>query len=155
MCKERRRTRDLLLEYDTAIMPARPRAAGLAMVYPWENTSLNILSKQIYEIAAKNGYLESEEEFWKHFSEGAGVVVGTIDTFDVPGKENQLYLDKETEILYYFKVAGPEIATEIAEQVGVVVVGTEDSKTYLYIPIHALPIESLILDRDSSTITID
>jgi len=37
MCKERRRTRDRLLEYD---MLARPHTAGLAMVYPWENNLL-------------------------------------------------------------------------------------------------------------------
>jgi len=40
MCKERWRTRDRLLEYDISIMPARPRTAGLAMVYPWENNLL-------------------------------------------------------------------------------------------------------------------
>ena len=35
----RRSTRDLLLEYDSVIMPPRPRAAGLAMVYPWLNSN--------------------------------------------------------------------------------------------------------------------
>jgi hypothetical protein len=35
----RTRTRDLLLEYDIRIMPPRPRAAGLAMVYPWLNSN--------------------------------------------------------------------------------------------------------------------
>jgi hypothetical protein len=35
----RERTRDLLLEYDLRIMPPRPRAAGLAMVYPWLNSN--------------------------------------------------------------------------------------------------------------------
>jgi len=49
--RERYRTRDLLLEYDTAIMPARPRTAGLAMVYPWENLTLSTLKAQIIEIA--------------------------------------------------------------------------------------------------------
>ena len=34
----RARTRDLLLEYDIHIMPPRPRAAGLAMIYPWLNS---------------------------------------------------------------------------------------------------------------------
>ena len=71
-CRERHRTRDLLLEYDLNIMPPHPRAGGisivypwgssaydnvidmsiptrphtatLSMIYPWENTSLNILS---------------------------------------------------------------------------------------------------------------
>lgn len=31
----RERTRDLLLEYDVHIMPPRPRAAGLGMIYTW------------------------------------------------------------------------------------------------------------------------
>ena len=35
----RERTRDLLLEYDIRIMPPHPRAAGLAMVYPWLNSN--------------------------------------------------------------------------------------------------------------------
>jgi len=82
--RERQRTRDLLLEYDRAIMPPRPRAAGLGSVYtwlnanevtqnegdmppapsttefnsvyPWENTGLIILSNQLYTLAAKSGY---------------------------------------------------------------------------------------------------
>ena len=37
---ERYRTRDLLLEYDKAIMPPRPRAAGLSNVYSWGSTIL-------------------------------------------------------------------------------------------------------------------
>ena len=38
---ERRRTRDLLLEYDKAIMPPRPRVAGLSNVYSWGSTVLS------------------------------------------------------------------------------------------------------------------
>ena len=36
----RERTRDLLLEYDIAIMPPRPRAAGLSMIYTWLNSNV-------------------------------------------------------------------------------------------------------------------
>jgi hypothetical protein len=32
---ERYRTRDLLLEYNTNIMPPHPRAGGISVVYPW------------------------------------------------------------------------------------------------------------------------
>ena len=39
MNSQRRATRDLLLEYDSVIMPPRPRAAGLAMIYPWLNSN--------------------------------------------------------------------------------------------------------------------
>ena len=90
----RERTRDLLLEYDIRIMPPRPRAAGLAMIYPWLNSNqeaggwttipipdtaefsvvypwetlgLNILGDQIYMIAANSGYHGTREEFHHYF----------------------------------------------------------------------------------------
>lgn len=91
----RQRTRDLLLEYDVRIVPPRPRAAGLAMVYPWlnsniENTGwvnippipdtaefqvvypwesigLSILGDQIYLLAANSGYTGTREEFHHYF----------------------------------------------------------------------------------------
>lgn len=90
----RQRTRDLLLEYDLRIMPPRPRAAGLAMVYPWlnsnyeqgswivppipdteefkvvypwESVGLNILGDQIYLLAANSGYHGTREEFHHYF----------------------------------------------------------------------------------------
>lgn len=90
----RERTRDLLLEYDTHIVPPHPRTAGLAMVfpwlnsnveeqgwitppipdttefqtvYPWENIGLSILSDQIYLLASQSGYHGTREEFHRHF----------------------------------------------------------------------------------------
>ena len=90
----RERTRDLLLEYDMRIMPPRPRAAGLAMiypwlnsnytdegwvtlpipqteefstVYPWESIGLNILGDQIYLLAARSGYTGTREDFHHYF----------------------------------------------------------------------------------------
>lgn len=90
----RARTRDLLLEYDVHIMPPRPRAAGLAMVYPWLNSNtantgwatlpipqteefqviypwesigLSILSDQIYVLASNSGYHGTREEFHHYF----------------------------------------------------------------------------------------
>ena len=91
----RERTRDLLLEYDRHIMPPRPRAAGLGLiytwlnsntpntdiiytvpipettefsvVYPWESIGLNILGDQIYILAAESGYTGTREEFHKYF----------------------------------------------------------------------------------------
>lgn len=91
----RQRTRDLLLEYDVHIVPPRPRAAGLAMVYPWLNSNyedggwanippipdtpefqvvypwesigLSILGDQIYMLAAQSGYHGTREEFHHYF----------------------------------------------------------------------------------------
>lgn len=91
----RERTRDLLLEYDLRIMPPRPRAAGLAMVYPWlnsnyedggwinippipdtaefqvvypwESVGLSILGDQIYMLASQSGYSGTREEFHHYF----------------------------------------------------------------------------------------
>ena len=91
----RERTRDLLLEYDISIIPPRPRAAGLAMVYPWLNSNyeeggwanippipntpefqivypwesigLSILGDQIYLLAAQSGYNGTREEFHRYF----------------------------------------------------------------------------------------
>ena len=91
----RERTRDLLLEYDRFIMPPRPRAAGLGLiytwlesntpstdiiynvpipntaefsvVYPWESIGLNLLGDQIYILASRSGYTGTREEFHKYF----------------------------------------------------------------------------------------
>ena len=91
----RERTRDLLLEYDIAIMPPRPRAAGLSMiytwlnsnvpdsnpiysvpipetaefsiVYPWESVGLSILSDQIFILASNSGYTGTREDFHHYF----------------------------------------------------------------------------------------
>lgn len=91
----RERTRDLLLEYDRMIMPPRPRAAGLGLiytwlesntpstdviynvpipqtsefsvVYPWESIGLSLLGDQIYILAARSGYTGTREEFHHYF----------------------------------------------------------------------------------------
>lgn len=95
MFDNRRRTRDLLLEYDIRIMPPRPRAAGLGLiyswlnsntpstdtiysvpipetsefsvVYPWESVGLSILSDQIFILASNSGYTGTREEFHRYF----------------------------------------------------------------------------------------
>lgn len=157
MCRERKRTRDRLLEYNPMIIPPRPHTAGLAMIYPWENSSLAILQHQLFIIAQNNGYDGEEIDFLARFAQNSsGVNTGTIDTFPVPGVENQLYLDIETEILYYFKIAPDGISAEIADKVGAEVVGrADDNSIYVYIPVRALPIEPLLLDCGSSTESID
>lgn len=130
---ERYRTRDLLLEYDTAIMPPHPRAGGLAMVYPWgseyydnvvdmyvphsthtatlsmiypwENTSLNILNHQLYLIAVQSGFDGTEEDFKELFTGYVGprsIMFATYAAFPETGITDKLYFDLETKILYYW-----------------------------------------------------
>ena len=86
-------TRDLLLEYDQAIMPPRPRAGGLAMVYPWGNANaedpmvippfpnaseiesiypwemqnLAIMGDWLFQFSKNSGYSGTREEFYSCF----------------------------------------------------------------------------------------
>lgn len=152
MSQARNLTRDLLLEYDPQVMSFHYRAAGLSMVYPWENMDRAVISKQIFEIAKNSGFEGSEEEFWKSFSGGI-VIRGTIETFPVPGNEQNLYLDENTDIVYYFKAFRDEVDDKVAQKIGAYIVGSEvvefedgeDDILYLYIPIRALPIEKTLI----------
>lgn len=131
--RERWRTRDLLLEYDTSIMPPHPRAGGimvvypwgsaaydnvidlsiphnphtttLSMIYPWENTSLNILSHQLYLIALQSGFIGTEEDFKNLFRDFVGprsIMFATYSDFPETGILNKLYFDLEEKVLYYW-----------------------------------------------------
>ena len=131
--KERKRTRDLLIEYDISIMPPHPRSGGivvvypwgspaydsvidnyipkqahtttLSMIYPWENTSLNILNYQLYLIAVQNGFEGSLEDFKDLFTSFVGarsIMFATYDTFPEQGILNKLYFDLNEKILYYW-----------------------------------------------------
>lgn len=149
--RERYRTRDRLLEYDFSIYPAVPHTAGLSMVYPWENIALSQLSHSIIEIAKSNGYTGTEEEFWNKFSNGS-IHYGTLETFPVPGVDYDLYLDTETDILYYFKTTKETIDLDQIEKIGVTIVGhsiiedTQEVVTYLYIPVKALSLENISVE---------
>jgi len=145
MCRERHRTRDRLLEYDPSIIIPTPHTAGLRMIYPWENFPLSILSEQILMLAKKHGYSGSSSEFWERFSNGS-LVIGTINTFPQHGNEFSLYLDKETDILYCYKIIkNKDIDESLIAKIGAAIVGTsiispEDSYIYLYVPIKAINI---------------
>lgn len=173
---ERWRTRDRLLDYDITIVPPHPHSGGityhfllkdedlspimpfpeahssLPFIYPWEAINLYELEKSIYLIAQRNGYTGSEDTLWNRFSNGT-VVTGTLDTFPIPGDELNLYFDKETEILYYFKAVSNHINVDAVTRIGAAIIGTsqidtEVEWTYLYIPVRALPIENLIYNTD-------
>lgn len=151
---ERYRTRDLLLEYDYSIMPARPRTAGLPIIYPWENQSLSVISYQLYEIAKSNGFEGSIEEFCENYAKvfASGTVVKIpLSQFPTPGNELNLYLDTEGGTLYYYKTVS-EVNMELVNYVGAQIAGrSEDNDYYLYIPVKAASIENLILRCGNST----
>lgn len=158
MCRERRRTRDRLLEYD---IPLNPHAAGLSMVYPWENLSLSVLSEQILSIAKKYNFKGTNKDFWERFS-GGTIITGTLDSFPIEGNEANLYLDTETNILYYFKITTYNVSDEIVAKIGAAIVqrsivaGSEETfETRLYIPVRALPLENLIYDCGDAAEYID
>ena len=162
MCKERWRTRDRLLEYDLSIMPLKPHSAGLSMVYPWENQSLLFTSYQLYEIAKNYGFPGTVDEFFSKFSlYGGNIIRGTVNTFPIPGNENNLYFDEENEILYYFSIKNMKILSETAARIGAAIVGysvvkdTQEIITYLYIPVKASLVADTILDSGDASEYID
>lgn len=129
---ERVRTRDLLLEYDKAIIPPKPRLAGLAniyswgstpldnlngeepptpnqkdisIIYPWENISLSIFSNQLYKVAIINGFVGTEREFLDRFVNYVSdkqIVFDNFDNFPQYGSAQKLYFDQIEKILYYW-----------------------------------------------------
>lgn len=132
MCKERWRTRDLLLEYDSRIMPPRPRAAGLGIIYPWENRIINDLINQLFNFAINTGYNGTETEFKNGFGSYLAkkeIIFDVFNNFPQEGASNSLYFDLNDKILYYW-----------------------DNE---YKPINTLLIEGTILDAGSSTISIE
>lgn len=155
--RERHRTRDLLLEYDFDRLPARPHTAGLNIIYPWEDTNLHIFAKELYQLVLNNGFTGTLEQFLNRFcveQEYTQVVKGTVNTFPMPGIENNLYLDIETSILYYFKITNAPINPELVNKIGAIMT-TDEDKSYLYIPVRAMLIEDIILNGGSAAEYID
>ena len=144
MSQERRKTRDLLLEY--SIMPFHPRVGGLSIVYPWENMDVSTFEKQFYKMAKNHGYNGTEEDFWEMFS-SSNVLAQTAGQFPVPGKEENLYYDYTTGIVYSFKnITDSEIVEELVNNGAKNVGQSEDGKTfYVYAPIQSLPMEDIIV----------
>lgn len=153
MCKERKRTRDLLLEYD---LPPLPYSAAMPSVYPWQNLTLTQLGSQLYQLAQKQGYTGNQSDFLNNFANSNGIFTGkTLPEFPVPGVDYQLYLDMETDILYYFKAAQQAIRMDYVSRIGAIVVGEQGTTTYLYIPVRSKPLENLIYDSGDASEYID
>lgn len=102
---ERHRTRDLLLEYDINIMPPHPHTAGLSIIYPWENTSISNLLKQLFIIASRSGFSGTEDNFKAHFGaylSNKEIIFDNFINFPIVGEEDKLYFDLDEKILYYW-----------------------------------------------------
>lgn len=128
----RHRTRDLLLEYDSSIMPLHPRAGGLAMVYPWGNNNdsgdvmppfpdpsvidaiypwemqnLAIMGDWLFAFAAKSGYNGTRQEFYKYFgsyleTNRQEIMFDEYNNFPAVGEQDMLYFDLNEKVLYYW-----------------------------------------------------
>lgn len=101
----RQLTRDLLLEYDKAIMPPRPRAAGLGIIYPWENSLLSVFSSQLFQLAKQSGYNGTRQDFLQNFGSLLGdkeIIYDIFNNFPEIGQNNLLYFDLDEKILYYW-----------------------------------------------------
>ena len=106
MYLDRLKTRDLLVEYDMNICPPRPRAAGLAIVYPWENTSLTVFAHQLFGVAANSGYNGTESDFIQNFGSYLGekpIIYTDFNNFPAQGETNKLYFALDEKILYYWE----------------------------------------------------
>ena len=150
--RQRIKTRDRLFDYD---LPIYPIIDKLQAPYPWASANLSVLTKQLYEIALQNGFLGNQQSFISRFTNGS-LVQGTLNSFPIPGIPNTLYLDKETDILYYFRETTSELNLQLLARVGAAIVGhsivgsTNETITYLYIPVRAMPLEDLILNCGSA-----
>lgn len=133
---ERWRTRDRLIEYNFDIIAPYPHTASLPIVYPWENLSLSQLEYQIITIAKNHGFSDTDKTFWDKFSKNF-LIRSTVDKFPVFGDEYCLYLDINTNILYYFKIIATSELPDYIKENGIIISGhsKEEDCVYLYIPI--------------------
>ena len=148
--RERKRTRDRLLDYDFTFLWENPTEIVTTLPMPVLLPEA-LLEKSLYNLAVQHGFSGTLDNFWDTFS-NSDIYTGTLHTFPVPGNVHKLYLDTETDILYYFKSTTDTINTSVAERMGIFVIYNDNSQeTYLYIPIRAMPAEDLIYDCGDAT----
>ena len=160
--RERRRTRDRLLDLQLTMLPPHPNNVELPIIYPWSNITRVEIERQLFSIVQAYGYTGTPEQFFSTFSNiSSNIINGRVHEFPVPGVNNCLYLDKDTDILYCFKEVREYISPETAETMGAVIVGqfvdeeTQNTITYLYIPIRSLLIADTILNGGDAAEYID
>ena len=131
------------------------------MIYPWENLMLKELESALLQLAQKHGYTGDDNAFYDKFFNVGSIVRSSFINFPVPGQEDSLYLDEDTDVLYYFKQTTNSINVQLAAINGIEIVGskldqnTNETITYMYIPVRALPIEDLILNSGTAAEYID
>lgn len=117
MSKERRRTRDLLLDAEN---PATPTSyiSSIKAVYPWENMQTSFLAGQLYTLAKLSGYTGDEEDFSQKFGEllaEKSLVYSLRANFPDEGVENMLYFATDEKILYYWNGEYLPVKTTLIE----------------------------------------
>lgn len=105
MSDARIKTRNLLLEYDKAIMPPKPHAAGLGSIYPWEDLPISFISQQLFKLASDSGFKGTESDFRKKFGfylQDRQIIYADYINFPTVGEINKFYFDLTEKILYYW-----------------------------------------------------
>lgn len=102
---ERRRTRELLLAYNSNILPMQPFQENSIITYPWEYTQLATIEKQLYQIAKNSGFNGTENDFLLNFGRyisNRSIIYDIYINFPEIGETDKLYFDLEEKILYYW-----------------------------------------------------
>ena len=142
MNKERWKTRDRI---STITNAQKNTYNNMSMVYPWENEQIYQTAGNLYKVLLDNGCELSEDDFLTKFAlifSTGSIISSTIEDFPEIGDPQNLYLDKNSGILYFFKILEGEVDEEILQQEGVkfskaVKENSEDFIYYAYIPVRA------------------
>lgn len=85
---------------DRFLVPIIPKQEPhLPIIYPWENTNLIGVCKQLYETAVKTGYTGTFTEFKEHFGEYLESGVSMIDIDEYTGQYEVIPLPNVDQIL--------------------------------------------------------
>lgn len=96
--RERKKTRDRLLDYE---LPPMPFNVIPPMVYPWNNLAEQ-LNSYFYTLAQNEGFKGTSEELWQLLLKDS-IYLGTYETFPEIGEQGVLYIDKNTRIVYIYE----------------------------------------------------
>lgn len=98
------RTRDLLLEYEYALVP-QPHASGLQSVYPWIDHYKVSIIDELFKFARDSGYTKDFGTFMHNFGsylQDKDIIYAHYKDFPSEGDDSYLYFDLTDKILYYW-----------------------------------------------------